>query len=217
MRLQNFIRGLLAEGMAIVGNAFDDGPLADAEHAKAELQRWHAQDALSLAFEAPAFSTQAAIWAASRVYRCCQAISRRDLPAEALQAELSPPFPGPLDPSAIYSADICLRSLPRLRDMASGLSPGDPLLACLDALGQSWPLSSVGMPLAVFEPDLQPFWSCRALRQLYVDRVMATRDMGRARQPAVREAIRSCIGAHEEFWPNFTRETCAPAVPGTGI
>jgi hypothetical protein len=193
----------MADGQVQVGGAFADGALSDRESVTADLRRCYRQESLQLAFDAPEFSSDAAVWAACRLYRCCQAVAKRELEAEALRAELLTPYPGKIGPGEIFSADLCLRQLPELRRLARGLAFNDPLLGCLDTLGKAWPLSSVGMELGDFVADLKPFWECRALRQLYVDRIMKAKDLGRTKPAEVGEAVIAAMGIHRDWWPEL--------------
>ena len=77
-------------------------------------------------------------------------------------------------------------------------------------LGRRWPLSSVGVAnLGTVDPP--PFVHHDCLLQLYVDRIIASKDRSRMNDPVVREAIRAAIGLYPELAPEIARELSVDA------
>src|SRR6185503_3456988 len=87
---------------------------------------------------------EAAIWAASFLYRAVQLTMLRDLGEEVINKLLTP-FNGPVSPESILSVDISFRYLPNVLNLAKGLAPEDVLVKRLQEATIQWPFSSVGM------------------------------------------------------------------------
>jgi len=162
---------------------------------------------LEMAHEAPTFRTEPGLWAARLVYRICQCLVFRQIPAERIAVDLQEPCPGDPGPSQIYSVDLTLCRLPELLTRAAGISSADPLLIQLQRLAWEWPLSSVGIPLEITEggpePELTTIQEQPSLRQLYIDRVLATRDPSRLHNPEVAAAVKDALGMHPELAAGF--------------
>ena len=75
-----------------------------------------------------------------------------------------------------------------------------------------WPLSSVGVPLdrPVDAAAVESIVLDRALLTLYVDRIVARKDLSRLSHPSVVEAIRGAIGIHADLGPRSIGP-CLPA------
>ena len=152
--------------------------------------------------DAPPFDVAAARWAARILFRACCCLADRTVDAAVVAKALGEPGSPASTASACWSADLFLRHLPELHALARGLAPGDPLVAEMEKLGGAWPLSSVGMKLAVDAPAPAP---CIAddpcLRRLYVDRVLSRGDTSRLAAAWVAEGVRAALGAHAELAP----------------
>lgn len=148
--------------------------------------------------QAPKLEIDAAIWAATILWRACQAAVFRDLGQEHLAQMLSPACPLVSLPAAHYSVDLALVFLPDLERFASAASASDPLCTHLRRLGQAWPLSSVGMRLES-APDIAPLLQPENLFQYYVDRVLARQDAARRADPRVEAAVAIARGAHPDL------------------
>lgn len=160
-------------------------------------QRWELTDA-------PGLCLEAAGWAAERLYRGCQAIVCRDMSPQDLKACLKAPCPEPRNPATDYSVDLAFRFLPDLVAMARRMAQNDPLVGELLDLAAAWPLSSVGIEgLAERRLDVGAFLAHSGLRQLYVDRILATGDASRLREEPIRQAARAALGAFPELAPKI--------------
>jgi hypothetical protein len=126
----------------------------------------------------------------------------RDLGAEQVEAHLAP-YPGTLTPQAVYSADLTLRYLPDLLQLAKGLAPDDVLVACLKNTLSQWPFSSVGTE-GLEAQNLEPVLAHESLKYAYTDRIIKRKDTSRAQNEAITELIREALGAHAPIlWPGF--------------
>lgn len=212
--MNTFLRSLIESGHVSV-HAFSmdaaERPTDDGTACLLELDR---RERLEFPGEAPALSLPAAQWGAAILYRACQLLVCRDVPAAETTNALAAACPQERSPEVHYSVDLVLRYLPDLLGAARRLAAGDPLVEALRRIARAWPLSSVGIP------DLKPadlaeigtLLGHRGLRQLYVDRILQHGDTARAEHPTVRAAVLASLGQHVALLgPNF-----AP-LPGSGI
>jgi hypothetical protein len=154
--------------------------------------------AMNLAGTAPEFSLLTARWAALLFYRACQFVVCRDIDAKTIQQLLQEKCPEAHSPQTDYSADLVFQYLPDVIGMTRAVASGDPLLEQLLALAREWPLSTVGVSDAG-PVDAPAFISHRGLRQLYVDRIIARRDLSRLGEPLVDIAVREALGAFPDL------------------
>lgn len=160
-----------------------------------------------LPLTAPQISDEAALWAAERFYRACQCLVFRDLGPAAIEAELAQAYPGNVQPANLtYSVDLTWRFLPDLLKLASGLAGDDPLVTHLRRWAMEWPLSSVGVP-ELDSVDVSGFIDDPCLRAVYIDRIVARRDVSRIKETRVREAVREALGAFPELAPEISALT----------
>lgn len=152
--------------------------------------------------DAPEFDIDLALWGAEQFYRACQFAVYRDVPAEVVGAVLSAPCPTAPLAAQHYHIDLTFRFLPDLMRIARSTAENDPLCAQLKDWAHRWPLSSVGM--AGVEADAaEPTWEHAGLLQLYVDRVIAARDLSRLSDPRVRRALRAVLGLYDRLAPQL--------------
>jgi hypothetical protein len=198
-RFVEFLTSLTSEGKVAVGSgqppAIDEAALEFLCHCE-EVAR------AELVGEAPPLSLEVAAWASSVLYQACQFVVCRDMGEPAIVAALKSPCPEARTPSADWSTDLVFRYLPDVYRLAQHLSRNDPLVREIRFLAVSWPLSSVGIP-EVSGLDLDPFWEHPGLRQLYLDRILRTSDLGRLGDPRVDAGVRTALGAHPELAPEF--------------
>ncbi len=197
MELPDFLTQLAESGVALV--APDEVVRGDVGKI---LRGWDAVQRRELAGIAPALDTEAAAWAAERLYRGCQALVCRDLPPAEMEQMLRLPCPVEVSPAVDYSVDLVFRFLPDLVALARRVARSDPLVGGLQALGRDWPLSSVGIE-GVGAVDSTRVLAHATLRQLYVDRILATGDTARLREETVRVAVKTALGAFPELAPDL--------------
>lgn len=203
----DFVKTMIAEGRAVVSRE----PLkASGTDAEAEcLLQWHTLAAEELTGPAPAFSIEAAAWAATMLCNLARFVACRDIGEADIRTACQLPCPAKRLAASDFSVDLAFRHLPALYKLARHLSNADPLLDELKRLASAWPLSSVGMP------DLKPitvesFVDDPALLALYVDRIIAENDLSRLGDPRVDEAIRTAIAGHHELAPKLAQKLFIP-------
>lgn len=206
MRLPVFIQYLFTEGKVAVEDQID--PITEEEllSTKIILQQYYKEDALERPATAPAFSETAALWAATYFYHAVHLTVNRDA-GEELIAEQLKPYQGNIDASAIYSADLVLRSLPQLFELAKGLAPADVLVRKLRQTASQWPFSSVGIEIDETLDDHSVILSNESLKIEYIDRIIQQKDQKRVSQFGLEKYIYETSGDHlHTFWPGFKKE-----------
>lgn len=195
--LGSFVKSLAEEGRAVAGA----GPLAEnSASALAALSQLDELARNELGIQAPHFSPEAALWAARLFYHLCQFTVCRDIGEEQIKAACSIPCPQPRGPETDWSADLTLRHLPRLFQLAQHLSNADPLVQQMRLIATAWPLSSVGVA-GLESLQLDSFVAHPALRRLYADRIIAHGDASRLGDARVDDLLRADLGAHRELAP----------------
>ncbi len=147
----------------------------------------------------PAFDTDASIWGARIVYNAAQLLLNRNQP-ESEFAQLLPEFEGQQNASTWLSADLCLRFLPGILQIAKAIDPDDTLATHLRTLLQRWHFSGLG-DVAIkppFELELMVGHPC--LKQLYVDRILQSGRSDLADLPLLRDAIQTAAGWEYDTW-----------------
>ncbi len=144
----------------------------------------------------PAMNLAAARWGFATLFQAARFHTQRDLGPELLATIFADSGPSARDPATIFSVDLGLRHLPTITKWATASAADDPLIAHLTALGVAWPLSSVGMP-GTAAADAEPLLMHPSLLTLYVDRIIATGDALRCRDPRIRLAVAAALGEHQ--------------------
>jgi hypothetical protein len=192
-----FIQSLANEGRAAVSaqpSGIDD---ADAAPLLQRLDEF-ARDEIVL--ELPAFSPNAALWAARLVHQLCRFAVCRDIPQEQINAICGTVCPEPRGPETDWSVDLTLRHLPKLFQFARHLSNADPLVGQMKQIAVDWPLSSVGVN-GLENLRIDSFVGHPALRRLYADRIVATSDTSRLGDPRLDDLLRADLCVHRELAP----------------
>ena len=198
MPLVAFIEELFTTGHLSVH--LTEAPIVDGA-AKNKLSDWELVWRNHLPGEAPKFDLEAGIWAAQWLYKVCQFILWRDAAPDLIAQSLGSSCPSPRNASTDYSVDLCFRFLPDVLKLSARLAPSDILVEQIKTQAASWPLSSVGIDPLPDLGSLDSFLHHPSLKQLYVDRILATEDKSRINHPSVVDAIKTTIGAHPELCP----------------
>jgi hypothetical protein len=200
MQLSNFIEELIQKGIVTVAAEVIPFEPQDVRNTETALLQYHANDSLNMPGTAPAFDAAAALWAANYLYRAIQLTMLRNLDEDAVRGLLTP-FQGQVTSEAVYSADLSLRYLPALLDLAKGLSPNDVLVVLLKQTAKDWPYSSVGMELAD-DIDINAIMNDSSLKYSYIDRIIEARDNNRCKGSQVNELVAEALGHHAgALWP----------------
>lgn len=161
------------------------------------LQDLHAVSCLEFPGDAPVFD-EAAAWLGLRtLFILVSATAFREVELHEIKDALKSSSASLTTPEAHYSADLCLRHLPSLRETIVKIADGDPLIPLIDHLAFRLPLSSVSLPLSEL-PDLSVINSHPGLAQFHAERVIELSDSRRALDPTVSKMITSIAGAHRD-------------------
>jgi hypothetical protein len=163
-----------------------------------------------LAFDPPPPLMDAAVWAVLGFYRACQFLVYREIEPATITGEFESACPFTPTPTVCYSVDLAFRMLPDLFALARGLSNDDPLVKGLQTLGQSWPLSSVGMP-GIDAIDVSAFIDDRSLARLYADRIIERDDRSRLGEPRVGRLVRDSLLGQPQLAPRLFEAVQEPA------
>ncbi len=221
MTVARFVESLFTEGRVRVGATVGrNGRLLhpstdDLEETKSVLKEIEFSYRSNLPGDPPAVSDKALLWGAATTFHASSFLAHRDAGEDVVRLALTVPCPETPSPSVCYSVDLTFRFLPDLVRLARAVSPNDPLVEVLTSLAQQWPLSSVGIA-DVGLVDVTPFLDDDCLLQLYIDRIIATKDRSRLNDPRVCDKIRATIGLHSELAPELS-SYLQPTVPQAGI
>ena len=191
-----FLNALLDQGLALV--SLGDATPASLQEMEPVFLEMDGRRRLQLPHEAPTLDMPAAAWAAGIAYEAARLLVARDVDEAGVAEAFAEAFPYLRHPGSDYSVDLVLCHLPDLHRLAVRLSPGDPLVGQFLRLGETWPLSSVGMD-GVKPGPLASFIDHPSLRQLYVDRILETKDFSRLDDPRVQAAVQEALGAYPEL------------------
>jgi hypothetical protein len=201
MSLTAFITTLLADG---VGAAPAPGEISSSDRIETAdvLETFELDWRLNMPGEAPAFHRDTATWAAIAFYRACQYAVFRDEGPEFRWEPLAGENELCQRPEAHYSVDLVFRFLPDLLRNVRAAAIADPLGEEILAWARRWPLSSVGVSFVESGGDdcrRATILRCPSLLRMYVDRIIARRDVSRLNDEAVRQAVAAAIGMHPEL------------------
>jgi len=200
MELSNFIQQLLSQGTVPVRPGIIAFEPADEKETLKILQRYYSEDILEMPGTAPAFNEAAAVWAAEYFYTAVQLTVVRD-EADTVVNEKLQPFTGAITADVIYSADLILRYLPALLQLAKGLSPADVLVSALEQTAANWPFSSAGIETATIKNE-DIIFTDPSLAITYTDRLIAAKDIKRISKSELQQHVLSAAGLHlNTFWP----------------
>jgi len=218
MPLLRFLRQLFDHGRVTVEPEANPG--VDAAALNELLREFDALYRRQLPGELPALNLEAAVYAATTLYRGAQLLAYRDLGAEDIAAALNngpPPGQGTDSPAEQYSVDLCLHFLPDLVRLARAASQDDPLVARLMQLGSCWPLSSVGISGVALDDTSQRridgLSGHPGLWRLYVDRVLLTGDAARLTHDKTKLAAQAAVGAYSQLAGKLAESLKVERVP----
>lgn len=202
--MKQFLEQLFTTGEVSVlppGTAFDI-----LEDVDPEILRFDRAARLALASQAPELDLEVAAWAASLLAESARLAIAREMGPKQIEEIFTRECPRRRSPEVDYSADLFLRYVPDLLKWVQRLASDDPLVARLRQVAADWPLSSVGIKELMVVGDLAPFIEHPGLRQLYVDRILSTGDIGRLKDERVARAVRAALGAYPDLSPVVSRE-----------
>jgi MoxR-vWA-beta-propeller ternary system domain bpX4 len=176
-------------------------PSQELELAAAFLETEYDNECLGYPGQAPAFDTAAALWAAKTVYIAAQLLLYRQDKEADIPAML-PAYEGVITPGTILSADLCLRFLPDVLQMAKNIDADDVLVTILAVHLQQWHYSAIGHLIQTEGLDFSVINTNSCLQQLYADRVIARKDKRLAALAEVAPMVKAALGNHQTYFWN---------------
>lgn len=202
MQLTSFISDLINTGKITVPGMMHDFTREDDNNCIKLLQEYYAADRLEMPGNAPAFSADAALWAAKYFYLAVQLTVIRDADETVVQNKLQS-YRILQTPSAIYSVDLIFRYLPALLLLAKGLSPSDPLVKELQKTVAVCFLCAPGIEfeevISVDQLSDDP-----SLWQLFIDRIIQYKDSSIIQNKKISHSVAASLGNYTKIlWPEF--------------
>jgi hypothetical protein len=159
---------------------------------------------------APEFNSNAAIWAAKIVYLTSQLVLYRENKQAELQV-LLPDYKYDVNPSAIMSADLCLRFVPNIIHQLKLIDSEDLLISVLEDKLTKWHYSGVSYLLDISQFDFTFVKSNSSLFQLYSDRIIEYKNLRLAQHPLFQQYISAQLSIYgADYWNEFKVLTSSP-------
>ncbi|MDF1739867.1 MAG: hypothetical protein P1U86_11970 [Verrucomicrobiales bacterium] len=152
-------------------------------------------DSLSLPGSPLPFHPRAALWGALHLFRASCFFSFREIVDAEVERGLSTsPLPDPQNPESHFSADLALKYLPDLYQMALRVSEDDILVTQVKHLASSAPLSSAGIPATV--AIASPVRTHPGLANLLVERAIRSQSRELLEESPFRQIAREKLGIY---------------------
>lgn len=172
------------------------------------LAQEYENESLNYPFEAPSFHKEAAVWAAKTIYYAAQFLAHR-LEEPKNLTKFFEEFKGELSPAVLLSADISLRFLPFIIKELEHIDFDDWLIKLLKKHLQQFQYSTIGhdMELEIQEEKLASLFQNDCFRTLYIDRVIAQKDISLTAHKIIQKNVAIHLGEHtHQFWRAFVAE-----------
>lgn len=197
-RLSTFIDQLHADGIVAV---MSTGPSVESDLRDLEAALTRACDRAVLDAPAgmPTADRQSTCRAFAVLYDLCRFVINRHLLIESLTAAAVPWDSSAATSEQVFGVDVAFRHLHAVHRQAAERNQRDPLVQQLLLHARAWPLAAVGIPGTGDDPGT--LLEHAGLRALYIDRLIARGDVGRARHPRVLPHLRAALGAFPALVP----------------
>jgi hypothetical protein len=172
------------------------------------LAQEYENESLNYPFEAPKFHRKAAVWAAKTIYYAAQFLVHRKEEPKNLSKYFED-FKGEYSPAVMLSADISLRFLPAIVKELEHIDFEDWLVKLLKKQLQHFPYATIGhdMNLKIEEETLAKLFQDACFKNLYIDRVIARKDISQTAHTIIQENVAIHLGEHtKQFWSAFSSE-----------
>lgn len=167
------------------------------------LRKEYDREALNFPFEAPIFNEGAAIWSAEFVYLVAQFILYRKDNIGKLD-ELFPIYLQEVDASTALSVDLTFRFIPDMLLQLRSIDSEDPLINLVEDQLHKWHYSGIKYDLDVHNIEMNWIFSSRCMQQLYVDRIIAYKNIKLAKNKNIYPHLKATLSIFETFfWVDF--------------
>lgn len=175
----------------------------EAAEVMAFLEFEYKQESLSYPQLIPPFDPIAALWAAITVYLAAQLILYRKHEEVDLENIFSP-FSNKIIPSAMLSADLCLRFLPNMIIQLKIIDSTDKLIDILENILLKWHFSGINYPLKIEKMDFEDIKDDSCLMQLYANRVIEHKKISLSEHNLMQDTVKASLGIYaDDFWKDY--------------
>ena len=194
------IEQLLETGTLTLHGRIDEVPAADMRVVLEVLKERFEREATGYPGPPLKWDAIAAGWSVKVVFYAVQLLLYRSHDVD----DLAYYFAGlgqPKTAAAIASADICLRYLPSILRQLEAIDVEDVLIPILQGVLHKWHYTGLLAGLTPDPKNLEAILEDESLMQLYVDRVIETKNRAAAALPELSGSIVGALGNHAEvYW-----------------
>ena len=194
------IEQLLEDDTLILYGRTDEIPTADMQAVLELLEERFEREAIGYPGPPLKWDAVAAGWSVKVIFYAAQLLLYRSHDVD----DLAYYFAGlgqPKTAAAIASADICLRYLPSILRQLEAIDVEDVLIPILQGVLHEWHYTGLLAGLTPDPKNLEAILEDESLTQLYVDRVIETKNRAAAALPELSGSIVGALGNHAEvYW-----------------
>ncbi len=150
------------------------------------------------------FQEQAGFWAASYLYRLCQALVLRELSEEEVQEMLPLYNTATISTDEVLTVDLLFQSIPRLFDISKMLSPQDILITEIKKLAKQWPLSLLEIS---DEQNIEYIKNNDTLLAIYSNRIIEKKQHKAIISSEIKAKVLEQLGDYQSHFWNDLKET----------
>ncbi len=155
---------------------------------------------------APEFNPEAALWAAETIYKAAQLLLYRENKETDLEI-LLPDYKAVQTSSTVLSVDLCLRFLPDILTQLKVIDSEDAMIGILERKIAYWHYSGIPYTLTSDQLDFETMFAERALKHLYINRIITYKKMDLAMLNSCRDEVAGHLGIFaDHFWKEFNKE-----------
>lgn len=144
------------------------------------------------------FHEQAGFWAASYLYRLCQAFVLRELSKEEVQEALTVYNTAIISIDEVLSVDLLFQSIPRIFEISKMLSPQDILITEIKKTAKQWPLSLLEIS---DEQNIEYIKDNDILLAIYSNRIIEKKQHKAITSPEIKAKVLEQLGDYQShFW-----------------
>lgn len=167
------------------------------------LRKEYERESLEFPLQTPLFNEEAALWSAEFVYLTAQFILYRKDHDEKLD-DLFPKLERGVDAGSVLSVDLCFRFIPDMLLELKHINTEDPVIKILENQLQKWHYSGIKYSLDVDALDLDWIFPNRCIRQLYLDRIVAHKNLRLAKNTKLHPHLKANLSIFDEtYWMDF--------------
>lgn len=146
------------------------------------------------------FDSKAALWASKIVYYSGQLVFYRENSIKEIE-EMLPSFSLSYTPSAVLSADLCLRFLPDIIEKLKTINCDDKIIPILENFLRKYHYSAIGYSLDLVDDDFENYFNHPALKLMYLSKVVKTKDIKLAQNNLLKQELQNYMGNYKsEIW-----------------